>query len=419
MKVLWLCNMVLPEISDAIGLERNPFGGWLTGAAQYISSFDNIDLAICCPQKMKSNIIEGDIKDKYHYYCFYNDSKCNYEYDLETENVFREILYKYNPDIVHIWGSEYPNALVMSRVNKKGNTLLSIQGICEMYKNHYLVDIPHKIVYRYTVRDLIRRDNLYQQYCNFCKIAELEKETFNNCHAVIGRTEWDKASAQILNSNVIYYNCNETLRDSFYSNEWSIDKCEKHTIFVSQWNYPIKGFHNLLKAMPLVLRRYPDAKIYTTGVSPFDMPIYRLTSYQKYIKELILKYSLKDNVCFLGVLNEQQMCDRYLKSNVFVSPSSIENSPNSVGEAMLLGMPIVASFVGGTQDMLKDKEEGFLYQKDAFYMLSEYICRFFDDDLVASIMGRKARNHALKTHDREKNADDLYSIYLNFFARNN
>ena len=45
------------------------------------------------------------------------------------------------------------------------------------------------------------------------------------------------------------------------------------------------------------------------------------------------------------------MCDRYLKSNLFVCCSAIENSPNSLGEAQLLGMPYVASFVGGVPEI--------------------------------------------------------------------
>ena len=70
------------------------------------------------------------------------------------------------------------------------------------------------------------------------------------------------------------------------------------------------------------------------------------------------------------MLSEQQMLDYLLKSNVFVQTSSIENSTNSLGEAMLIGMPCVASNVGGTSDMLKDKNEGYLYPFGDYNLLA-------------------------------------------------
>ena len=119
---------------------------------------------------------------------------------------------------------------------------------------------------------------------------------------------------------------------------------------------------------------------------------------------------------FLGILAEKDMCAQYLHSNVFVSASSIENSPNSVAEAMMLGMPIVASFVGGTMDLLQDKVEGYLYQADAPYMLAHYVCEVFENTMQASEMGRNAYFRAKLTHDRSNNLQQLVSIYEQIYS---
>ena len=105
------------------------------------------------------------------------------------------------------------------------------------------------------------------------------------------------------------------------------------------------------------------------------------------------------------------MVDNLLKANVFVQASSIENSPNSLGEAMLLGVPCVASNVGGTSDMLIDKEEGFLYPYTEPAMLAYYISKVFNDDELASKIGKNAKAHALITHDRKTNTDNMLKIY--------
>ena len=117
------------------------------------------------------------------------------------------------------------------------------------------------------------------------------------------------------------------------------------------------------------------------------------------------------NIHFTGILDEQEMCDRYLKSSVFVCPSSVENSPNSLGEAMLLGVPCVASCVGGIPDMLTHGKEGFMYQANAPHMLAHYVCRIFESDDLALSFSERARERALRTHNVEMNTRRLIEIY--------
>ena len=113
------------------------------------------------------------------------------------------------------------------------------------------------------------------------------------------------------------------------------------------------------------------------------------------------------------MLNAEEMKQQFLKSEIFVSPSVIENSPNSLGEAMILGMPIVAANVGGVSSMLVHGKEGYLYQSDAPYLLAYYISQLFDDRENEYELGKNAREHALRTHNKEKNIRELIDIYKN------
>lgn len=123
------------------------------------------------------------------------------------------------------------------------------------------------------------------------------------------------------------------------------------------------------------------------------------------------KLDLKENIYFTGILNEEQMVKQLLKANVFALPSVIENSSNSLGEAMLLGMPCVASNVGGTSDILEHKKEGFLYPYTEEAMLAEYISRFFDNDELCLELGKNAKIKANKTHNRDNNKEEIIKIY--------
>lgn len=224
---------------------------------------------------------------------------------------------------------------------------------------------------------------------------------------MIGRTSWDKAHVWTINPKAQYHFCNETLRDEFYKHQWRYDKCEKHSIFLSQAGYPIKGLHQVLKAMPLILKHYPDTKVYVAGDDITKRPWYRLAGYGAYIKYLIKRYKLENHVFFTGLLNEQEICKQYLKSNVFVCPSAIENSPNSLGEAQLLGVPCIASYVGGVPDMMKGCEE-FMYRFEEVEMLAKKICSLFSEvgnDTKVDIDG------ILNRHDLNSNIKSILDVY--------
>ena len=101
----------------------------------------------------------------------------------------------------------------------------------------------------------------------------------------------------------------------------------------------------------------------------------------------------------------------FLKCNVFLSCSTIEISPNSVGEAMLLGGPVVASNVGGTESMLTDGQDGVLYDFYDSDAMVKGISAIFDHPETAEKMSSSARRHAAATHDREANTAALIGVY--------
>jgi glycosyltransferase involved in cell wall biosynthesis len=175
----------------------------------------------------------------------------------------------------------------------------------------------------------------------------------------------------------------------------------------------------MVEAMSLIVKKFPKTKLYVGGYNITQSDTLKeklkLTYYGKFVKDLITKYDLQDKIVFTGLLDERQMCERYLKSHVFVCPSSIENSPNSLGEAMILGVPCVASDVGGISDLLKHREEGFVYQADAPYMLAHYVMEIFSNIDVALKFSKNARSRAKNTHDIEENTKGILEIYQSIF----
>ena len=328
------------------------------------------------------------------------------KYNRHLESYWYMIRQDFNPDIVHIHGTEYPHGLSYVRACGGENVVVSIQGLLSSYYRYYYsgltgVEIARNITYR----DILRQDNIFQQKKKMERRSKYEREVLSSVNHIIGRTSWDRAHSWAINPKAQYHYCNETLRPSFYKHVWSYENCEKHSIFMSQAGSPIKGLHQMLKAMSIVRKFYPDTKLYIAGDDISNKPWYKLSGYGKIIMSLLDKLSLKEHVFFTGPLDEKSICKRYLKSNVFICPSTIENSPNSLCEAQLLGMPYLASYVGGISDLTYGRER-WLYRFEEYEMLAWKVCNIFKVEREANV------DEVVKIrHDAEINRNTLLDIY--------
>ena len=105
------------------------------------------------------------------------------------------------------------------------------------------------------------------------------------------------------------------------------------------------------------------------------------------------------------------MWEQYLKVNVFVLPSVIENSPNSLAEAMILGVPCIAADVGGVSSMLEHTKEGYIYRVDEPHMLAYYLYEIMQNQELAQSFSVNARERALQEFDEIANTQKVVEMY--------
>lgn len=417
MKLLWITNTLFPDICKEMCYDIPVINGWVISSAKAILTYNKqVELAVASPYSGKY-IIKKKINNV-TYFLFPN-RKNLININSKTFQNWIYIKNEFKPDIIHIHGTEYVHGL--NYMNACGNegVVISIQGLINIVEKYYYGGIEEKIIHKnITLRDRIKSDSLIDQKFKMRKRGLLEIELINKSKNIIGRTSWDKSHALAINPNIKYYKCNELLRDIFYINNWSINKCEKYSIFISQAYYPIKGLHQLLKALPLILRKFPETMVYIGGIDFITNRGWKINGYGNYIKTLIKENKLEEKVIFTGVLNEKEMCKRYLLSHVFVCPSSIENSPNSIGEAQILGVPCVASFVGGISDMISDKKSGLLYRFEEVEMLASSVCEIFSNDKLALKLSIECKIEATSRHDKLLNTENLMSIYKSILNNN-
>lgn len=428
MRVLWVCNIMLPVVAEHLRLEASNKEGWLTGLSNMIlqnQKENGIELGVCFPAGENLAEFEQMLKAgnaSLYAYGFYEDVEKAEIYDKRTESCLRKIIEKFKPDIVHCFGTEYPHTLAAVKAfGRPERTLIGIQGLCSIYAQYFRADLPDYVWKRITFRDRIKQDDLRRKYEKYVQRGVFEIEALQSTGHITGRTDWDLKYAKEWNPKAEYHFMNETLRSVFYEGRWKAENCRRYSIFLSQGDYPIKGLHYMIQAMPEILKSYPEAEIYVAGNSIVKSAPQKgieglkgrlkLESYGRYILELMKETGTVDKVHFIGRLNAEQMKRQYLDSNVFVCPSSIENSPNSVGEAMLLGVPSVCAEVGGISSIFTDGTDGILYPAGNIGKLAEAVKKMFAGGEQVEKYTEAERFHAKRTHDADKNYRRLVEIY--------
>lgn len=415
MKVLWVSLVPFPPLCEKLGQFVPAYCGWLYSSAKaLLQSMHEIQLGVMV-YSYGSWFEEYEVDGiKYYMVPTKNMSKT----DTRQVESCKKVLSSFSPDLIHIHGTEYSLAKAVCMVNEgRVKTLANIQGLAGPYTRY--ADGGLSLWNKWTnitPLDLYRGTFLLNAKQSFKRRMICENYVIEHITDIVGRTQWDHDHVLTVNPNLNYHFMNETLRDSFYEKPvWCLEKCKKHTILVSNSCAPLKGAHQVLKALPIILKQYPDVVVNFCGSSVMNRDLktlLRFQGYHLYLRRLVKNLHLQAHVNFLGLLSEKQMKQAFLNAHVYVMPSAIENSPNSLCEAQILGVPVVASYCGGTPSLVDDGKTGFLYRYEEYEMMAQLVIRLFRESNFSLLTGRE-QEAAHARHDREHNAKELAKIYNN------
>ena len=107
---------------------------------------------------------------------------------------------------------------------------------------------------------------------------------------------------------------------------------------------------------------------------------------------------IERNVKFFGFKSAEEIAKLHLENQVYVLPTENDNAPNSISEAMVSGMPIIATSVGGIPSMIKDGETGILIKPNAPEELAEKIIYLFNNPYERERLGNNAKKTARKRY---------------------
>ena len=415
MKVLIFTNFT--TMYDAV--PNHYYGnGWVSSLVNVLHSDTQLELAISFFHPTDTEKVE---RDSFLYYPMYiaprskNRARTiigDWLGSIESETYYQnmmQVINDYKPDVIQVFGSEgvFPSIQKFTSVP----VIVHLQGILNPYHNAFYPVGQSKLDFIFNSNYL--KANIMGKGIGFVakrirRKAKREIAHFSNIKYVMGRTHWDKMVVQIHNPKIQYFQVGEILRPIFY---------EKSKIVLERNNTgPLKLITTisptLYKGLDVILK---TAKLLIENSNiDFTWSIIGLESKDKLVQHFERHLRIQHrsvNIEFMGICKANDFIGTLQDSDLYIHPSYIDNSPNSVCEAQILGVPVIACNVGGLSTLIEDGVSGRLIPSNGTYELVHCLLEFRNNPELYWSMADTAKEIALQRHDQGKILEMVVRVY--------
>lgn len=410
MRVLWITSR---PIAGTCGTSNSASSGsWLDAAYESCKKCGDITIDVVSLGNV-SDITRFNDGDSL-LYLLPGGGDVNYDINSRKNILqWKKLKEEVAPDVLQIWGTEKTYYLLAQKTFYDVPSIIYIQGVINKIAEDYSAGLSEwtKLI-NTSIQDIYRGTWINRTQRHFKKMAIIEQQILRNSYGIIVENDWCEDQMKAISPGKKIFRSKLPIKQVFFDKDWDINHMVSHTIFTNAGAAPIKGHHILFKALSIVKRDFPDAKVIIPGFSrmgnSFKDRIGR-NGYSRYLSKLIRRYHLEDNIQYAGVLNAEGMADMIAKCNVFVMPSCIENHSSSLIEAMIVGAPCISSFVGGVGSVAVHNKNSLLYNYPDAEALAGLICRVLRSRELALSLSDSAK---MIREDRLVNlGEDFSSIY--------
>lgn len=411
LRVLWMTHSVsYAESTAGISVELPSWVTALSAACRARGHFD-LAIAVLVPNTIRKKVEQDGIT----YYLISNGFSSKIKkwwYKVShaihiprADEQFRYIVGDFDPHLVHIFGTEFGFAGIQSVTNTP--LLIHIQSIVSAYLERWYAGGYSRwdVLFHTPLRSLLTGAGVLHARRRFIKQAKREKQFYASTRYITGRTFWDMTISAVLAPQAHYYHCEELLRNTFFNGSWAKKQDGTLTIVTVMNPNLYKGLETVNAVVDILgTTSGPALRWHIVGFDATN-EIVRMANARRPAEtgHTALKYQ--------GKLGADQLKELMIHAHMYVHPSHIENSANSICEAMALGMPVIASAAGGTGSLVTHGVNGLLFAPGDAYMLAALIRHLAADPDEAARLGKTARETALVRHNETSATANLLSIY--------
>ncbi|WP_458451832.1 glycosyltransferase family 4 protein [Alistipes finegoldii] len=409
MKVLWFA--VTPSLYETLNKGHNG-GGWIASLEQIVRSATDIRLGIAFEHS--DRIFKKEIDDVCYYPINVNAGLRQKTYVAAKDKAILahclKIIEDFQPDIIHVFGSEWCFGLVEKYTNIP--VVIHMQGSLPPYAN---AAFPPGYNFFTQWRNshfspivLLKKWLVWNKNDNYQTAREIE--ILKHCRYVMGRTEWDYNITRLYAPDSQYYHCNEALRPIFLAPEktWSLQRRKKLRLLSVGSCSMVKGMDLLLKTARL-LKGHTHIDFEWRIAGPTELfPFFE--SNEDISHETV-------NIKFLGTLSAENLAVQLAEADIYIHTSYMDNSPNSICEAQIIGIPVITTYVGGIPSLVKNKETGILVPSNEPHTLAMEIIKLSRNTELMNRLSDNERQTAGARHNPDTIKNTLTEIYRTILSQ--
>lgn len=334
-------------------------------------------------------------------------------YSKNNKQKMKETLEEFKPDIVHLNNFQRQlSSSIVEAINEKNIPIVftahDVQAICPaivMLDNNknvcekcmngkYINCIKNKCVKNSTLKSVL---------------GAIEGKYYRNKKIYKEKIDYIITPSEFYRKKMIEDGIDENKIEVIHN----FINIEDYNIETTNNNYALyvgrlskeKGILKLVEAFS----RLDNRKLYIAGDGPEKNEIERI------IKEK----NLQNNIKLLGFLKQEEV-KKYISEASFVVIPSIwyENCPYSILETQAIGKPVIGANIAGIPELVKDKENGLIYDYDNVDELEKSMKLLFENEKLANEYGENAKKYAKNNYDKEIYYKKINNIYEKIVNKN-
>jgi glycosyltransferase involved in cell wall biosynthesis len=413
MKVLWF------EVSEpsAYASEQHVTNGWQDSLERIVRTIPEIELLIAFRSKnyTEEKTINGVTYIPFPIKINPIEKKIRNYWDLYVKRMLaaeKQIIEKYNPDIIHIFGTEWLFGLIAAHTNVP--VIIHIMGAMIPYNN---ANYPPGYSYTEKIcRNIFSPNRLWKTWKSHGTSKQREnweRKTWELVDYYMGRTQWDASLSRILHPGRRYYHVEEALRYDFITsnNHWRLSTSKKIRLVSTGCSTFWKGPDMMLKVAQILKEQNVDFEWNVAGRMQPDV--------KKWVESKGKKRFSDCHVNILGFTSPNELVRLLCSSTIYVHTAYIDNSPNAICEAQMLGLPVVSTNVGGISSLVRDGKDGILVPANDPWQMADAILRLSQDNNMMFEFSQNTSSFAKKRHADDNIRKQLMDVYYDMLNKEN
>ena len=405
MKILWY-EITTPSRYKNEGLVT---AGWQDSLESIASSYGEVELFICFEShsadekpKVCGNVTYIPIYTKVRKFDKIKRVLDNFTNIDSLLLKLRSVINSISPDIVHIFGVEWPIGLIADAIDVP--VVIHIQGSIVPYYNALY---PPKYSSSNIRKHLSFPKNIsfaFNEY-RMKNWKKYEERVWKTVCYYMGRTDWDYGLSSVLHPNRKYWTVQEAIRPIFMDTNKRWKQSNTNVIKLVS-----TGCSSFWKGPDMMLK---TAKILKETGLKFEWNIIgNISTPVKLAVEGIEQTTFaENNIRILGFQGADSVVDILSQASLYIHTAYIENSPNSICEAQCLGVPIVSTNVGGISSLVEDKVDGVLVPANDPWQMAHAILSLLGNKELMDRYSSKSREKAQVRHNHTSIGESLLGCY--------